>query len=103
MKSALHVTNGDSAAGTLVQTRLVERVLPWRDVLHDGPVPDVAEDELRRVRAAALAENDPHEQDRIRSWLEQRDGELAANADGRYVLWFEADLYDQLQLVQVLS
>jgi hypothetical protein len=33
----------------------------------------------------------------------ERDRELAANRDGEYVLWFEADLYDQLQIIQVLS
>ena len=56
MRAALHVTNGDSAAGTLRETTLVERVLPWRDALHEGPVPALPDNELRRVRAAFLAE-----------------------------------------------
>src|SRR5829696_3247012 len=29
-------------------------LLPWRDVLHEGPVPDLPPDELRRVRAEFL-------------------------------------------------
>jgi hypothetical protein len=37
--AALHVTNGDSAAGTLRATGVVQRIIPWRDALHDGPVP----------------------------------------------------------------
>ena len=37
--SPLHVTNGDSAANTLRQTALGGAVLPWQDVLHEGPVP----------------------------------------------------------------
>jgi hypothetical protein len=62
-------------------------------------VPDA---ELRRVRATFLAD-DPVERDAVLAWLEQRDAELAAGAGGDLVLWFEADLYDQLQLVQVLA
>lgn len=103
MREALHVTNGDSAAGTLLETTLVERVLPWRDALHEGAVPEVADDALRRIRATFLAGDVPAEAESIRRWLEERDSTLATNADGAFVLWFEADLYDQLQLVQVLA
>ncbi|HKB20032.1 MAG TPA: heavy metal-responsive transcriptional regulator, partial [Gaiellaceae bacterium] len=35
----LHVTNGESAGNTLRQTGLGGAVLPWQDVLHEGPVP----------------------------------------------------------------
>jgi hypothetical protein len=41
--------------------------------------------------------------DRVRAALEERDAALAAAADGGYALWFEADLYDQLQIVQILD
>jgi hypothetical protein len=33
----------------------------------------------------------------------QRDQALEAGRDGEYVLWFEADLYDQLQLTEILA
>jgi hypothetical protein len=97
------VTNGDSAADTLLETTLVERVLSWRDALHEGPVPAVPDDELRRIRAEFLAEDEPSDREPIRRWLEERDRMLAASGDREYVLWFEADLYDQLQLIQVLA
>ena len=42
----LHVTNGESAGNTLRQTGLGGAVLPWQDVLHDGPVPDIGRAEL---------------------------------------------------------
>ena len=35
--------------------------------------------------------------------FEERDRALAANRGGEYVLWFEADLYDQLQIAQILA
>ena len=92
---ALHVTNGDSAAARL--RPLVGDSLPWRDVLHEGPVPATGDAELRRVRAGFLGV------ERALPELEARDAALAAHRDGRYVLWFEADLYDQLQLAQILA
>ena len=47
MTAALHVVNGDC---TDVQgTGLAERILVWFDVLHEGPVPDVGDDEFRRI------------------------------------------------------
>jgi hypothetical protein len=101
--AALHVTNGDSAAGTLRRTRLGGRVLPWRDALHAGPVPAVGHRELRRVRAGFLAGEDPTGRGRLLRWLGHRDRTLSANRDGEYLLWFEADLYDQLQLAQIVA
>jgi Domain of unknown function (DUF1835) len=102
MRQALHVTNGDSAAATLLETTLVERVLAWRDALHLGPVPPVPDHELHRIRATFLADDVPADREPITRWLEERDFTLAENGEDEFVLWFEADLYDQLQLIQVL-
>jgi hypothetical protein len=103
LAAALHVTNGDSAAGILRRTGLEADVLPWRDALHDGPVPAVGDSELRRVRAEFLAGEDPADREELLRWLEHRDRTLAEGRDGDYLLWFEADLYDQLQLAQILA
>ena len=73
----------------------------WRDVLHEGPVPDVPDDELREVRARFLS--GAGADDIARRGFQERDAALAAARDGEYVLWFEADLYDQLQLAQILD
>jgi hypothetical protein len=101
MQAALHVSNGDST--DLPGTGLASRVLYWRDSLHEGPVPDVAPEDLRRVRAAFLV--GAHVDDRAEGCdlFAERDRILAANRDGEYVLWFEADLYDQLQIIQILA
>ena len=101
MAEALHVSNGD--ATDVPGTGLARRVIYWRDVLHEGPVPDVAPDELRHVRAGYLASH--YNADRagtIRQFTE-RDQAVEANRDGQYVLWFEADLYDQLQIAEILA
>jgi hypothetical protein len=100
---ALHVTNGDSTAQTLRAAALVQRLVVWRDVLHEGPVPAVDDARLRSVRAAFLAGDDDGARAGIERELADRDRALAAGRQGEYVLWFEADLYDQLQLAQILA
>ena len=99
----LHVTNGDSAAAAIARAGVGGRVLAWRDVLHEGPVPSLlADDELRETRARFLAGRGWATLHVARAELAERDRALAA-ADGEVVLWFEHDLSDQLQLIQVLD
>ena len=103
--SPLHVTNGDSAGNTLRQTALGGAVLPWQDVLHEGPVPAGPRRELLQARAAFLSACGWGSRRSILASLEDRDRQLVqALKDGQQVvLWFEHDLYDQLQLVDVLA
>src|SRR5215210_4771094 len=101
----LHVTNGDCTTELLADTGLEGDLLAWRDVLHDGPVPAVGREELRAVRAAFLAGQGWTDELTAREDLRGRDERLAqALAGGEpVVLWFEHDLYDQLQLLQILA
>jgi hypothetical protein len=103
--SLLHVTNGESAGNTLRQTSLGGAVLSWQDVLHEGPVPAGARPELLRTRAAFLSGCGWGSTQAIMSALQRRDRTLlGALRDRRHVvLWFEHDLYDQLQLVDALA
>jgi hypothetical protein len=101
----LHITNGDSAAGTMNEARIIGDILPWRDVLHDGPLPpNLSLREMSRVRAKFLTELGwAGDRDLGREFF-ARDSvvEQYADYDG-VVLWFEWDLYDQLQLLQLLD
>ncbi|HZR95598.1 MAG TPA: MerR family transcriptional regulator [Gaiellaceae bacterium] len=103
--SLLHVTNGESAGNTLRQTAIGGAVLSWQDVLHEGPVPSEPRGELLRRRARFLAECGWGRQQPILAALERRDRQvLDALRDGlQVVLWFEHDLFDQLQLVDALA
>ncbi len=80
-------------------------ILPWRDVLHEGPVPDGLQDhELRAVRARFLADRGFGNYEQILSEFVERDALLSEFLEyEEIVLWFEHDLYDQLQLLQVLA
>jgi hypothetical protein len=97
---ALHVTNGDSVVETLRETSLGGEIIAWQDVLHEGPLSDDPR-ESRELRSHFLSEHGWGEREAIHAKLEERDRTLAAAA--HVVLWFEHDLYDQLQLLQILS
>ena len=76
----------------------------WADALHDGPVPDVPDDELVRVRARFIASGldvtpEAVEAD-LRHWRAVVDDHAGYD---ELVLWFEHDLFDQLNLIQLLS
>ena len=87
--------------GALSAAGVPGTIMAWDDVLHDGPVPGgLAAPKLARVRARFLAGDEAPAP--IEARLLERDERLAG-ASGRVVLWFEHDLYDQLQLIQVLD
>ena len=101
-----HITNGDCALAALTRAGIPqEDVLPWRDVLHEGPVPaGLTLDELSSVRAAFIARCGWGDLDTLREEFRLRDCRLAGlQAQDEAVLWFESDLYDQLQLIQLLD
>jgi len=105
MADELVITNGDAAAERLVKSGYAKRVLAWRDILHEGPVPLVADlAALSAIRAEFVQERGwtaGHDMPKV---LGARDATLARHGEfERISLWFEHDLYDQLQLLQILD
>ena len=100
----LHVTNGDCAVSVLSQV-FKEAILPWRDTLHEGPVhAGIPLEDLSRRRAAFIAQAGWAPHVRVRETFIQRDAALlSVMQHEEVVLWFEHDLYDQLQLIQLLD
>jgi hypothetical protein len=98
----LHITNGDSAAGTLREF-ISDPVVVTCDVLHEGPAPLTASiEEWYDARAAFIASRD-YDAAGVKRSLSAMD---TAIADGRYdevLLWFEHDLFDQLLLIRALD
>ncbi len=101
----LHVTNGSVVVTRLHDLGLPGRVLPWDDVLHEGPVrAGLDHAALRGERAAYLSAAGFDSAETIERGLTARDVALAAaNDEDEVVLWFEHDLYDQLHLLQILD
>lgn len=100
----LIVTNGDGAAGRLRAAGIAGHLLPWQDMLHDGPVPaSTLLDEVSDARAEFLAEALGRPFGDVRADFAHRDAQIDVHGAYREVeLWFEHDLYDQLQLIQLL-
>ncbi len=100
----LIITNGDSAAELLRLAGRREAILPWRDVLHEGPITATDLAACTRVRVAYLARRFRLAVAEVEAEFAARDAVMAAQAEFADIeLWFEHDLYDQLQLIQILS
>jgi hypothetical protein len=101
----LHVTNGDVVAGLIRDARLPGTIVPWQDALHEGPVPaKLSHEELRDMRARFIEACGWAPYEAVYGSFAERDRALAAvQGTEEVVLWFERDLYDQLQLIQILD
>ncbi|HLA14531.1 MAG TPA: DUF1835 domain-containing protein, partial [Gemmatimonadaceae bacterium] len=105
MKTRLNITNGESAVSKLRQAGVQGEIIPWQDVLHEGPVnASLSLHDLSELRALFIAERGWDDFAHVSGSFDQRDRTLA-NLDrfDEIVLWFEDDLYDQLQLLQLLD
>ncbi len=103
--ASLHITNGDSVVYTFKKAGILGTHLPWRDALHEGPVPGhLRLEECSRVRGAYLGSRGHGKPIRVLRDFEARDAVVRrAAAFDEVVLWFEHDLYDQLQILQILD
>ena len=105
MARILNITNGDSAVHLMREASIPGEYLPWRDVLHEGPVQaDLSLQQLSNRRARFIAERGWMDLVSLEQDFAERDQTLIHCADyDQVVLWFEHDLYDQLQIVQILD
>ena len=100
----LHVANGTSTTDTIHEAGIPGSTSIWADPLHEGPVPGLLSDEqLLDVRARHLASAGIDAADTIaelRRWRQAIDDRASYD---ELVLWFEHDLFDQLNLIQLLG
>jgi hypothetical protein len=103
LKDVLHVANGHATMRLIELSGVPGRTMVWCDPLHDGPVPGgVSDDELVRVRAAFLAAS-ADDVDGVVADLRHWRGAIDQQDYGELVLWYEHDLFDQLNLIQILA
>jgi hypothetical protein len=98
----LHVANGTSTTGTIQQAGIPGRTSVWADPLHEGPVPGhVTDEQLLDVRARHLAGDVSVAETivELRRWRQVIDDHASYD---ELVLWYEHDLFDQLNLIQLL-
>jgi hypothetical protein len=101
----LHVTNGTATTGIIKDARIPGTLSEWGDPLYEGPVPEAATDEeLVQIRAKFLADGVRWTVDDVvaglTGWRTTIDD---VDAYDELVLWYEHDLFDQLNLIQLLT
>ena len=101
----LHIHNGDSAAETAKRSDLPGEHLAWREALVCGPAPGgLSEVEFRRVRAKHLADAYGVSFEKCENELYEQEEVLARFYDHEeVVLWFECDLFCEIQLIYLLD
>jgi hypothetical protein len=101
----LHVANGCSTTDLIERAEMAGKTSIWADPLYDGPVPSgLSDTELLDLRARHLAGPpwpaavDPAND--LRRWRTVIENNSSYD---ELVLWFEHDLFDQLNLIQLLA
>lgn len=101
----LHVANGTSTTMTIEAAGIPGTCSIWADPLYEGPVPgDISDEALIDVRAQYLGGSHPgRKPDPVNDMREWRSIIARHDAYDELVLWYEHDLFDQLNLAQLLT
>jgi hypothetical protein len=99
----LHVANGTSTTGLIAAAGIPGTLSVWCDPLYEGPVPaGLGDGEMLHVRARFLS-GPEHPQSEVASDLQRWRSVISDGAYDELVLWYEHDLFDQLNLIQLLT
>ena len=102
----LHLANGTATTDLIERAAIPGNTSIWADPLHDGPVPGALDESgLRAVRARYISEMATDvSYDDVHAALVSWEAAIPQSAAcDELVLWFEHDLFDQLNLVHLLD
>jgi hypothetical protein len=101
----LHIHNGDSTANTARQSTIPGEHFAFREAMIAGPTPAGLSDvDWRKLRAAHLsAAYGGAREDSEQDLLRQEETLSSCTAHEEVVLWFEHDLFCQLNLIYLLN
>ena len=101
----LHITDGESVAGTLRQSAIPGRVSVYGDLMYEGPAPAGLDAQAwRETRARFIATVGPATYDKARTCIEAFEATLAAYTQhDEVVIWLDNKLSNQLILIKVLD
>jgi hypothetical protein len=105
----LHITDGESVAGTLREAAIPGSVAIYGDLLYEGPAPaglnaGLDADAWRDIRARFMAESGYTTLEQAQQYLKACDDALAAFPQHEeVVIWLDYRLSDQLILIKVLD
>lgn len=104
MSDILHILNGDSTRYIIEQTEITGDICVWRDVLSDGPTaPDVGSAAFWDIRAEYMANAFEISPEEFREKAQKEFEKIEAFSDYKeVVLWFEYDLFCQINMLAIL-
>lgn len=104
-KSAtLHIANKPKTLELIASAGIPGDGLAWQDPLYEGPILSESVETLSEIRARYLSDNQWGNYYGIRARFRERDATLRNFRHyDQVVLWFDHDLLDQLQLLQILN
>ena len=101
-----HLANGTATTDLIARAAIPGDTSIWADPLHNGPVPGTLDESaLRAVRARYISEMALDvSYDDVHAALVSSEAAIPRSAAcDELVLWFEHDLFDQLNLVHLLD
>ena len=105
MNKVLNIVSGQAVIDRVKGAGVQGTFLPWQDFLHEGPVPEnLSLEALSKIRAKYISNKGLGSFQEINQSFKERNSSL--NSFKKYnkiILWFESDLYDQLQFIQILD
>jgi hypothetical protein len=101
----LHITDGESVAGTLRESAIPGNVSTYGDMMYEGPAPAGLDAEAwLDTRARFMAEADYCSLEEARQYLKGSETTLASfSQHDEVVIWLDHRLSDQLILIKVLD
>jgi Domain of unknown function (DUF1835) len=101
----LHIHNGDSTAGTLKEFGFPGEHKAFQEVLMEGPTAgSLSPDEFLQTRARFLAEAYELKLDKAERDLREQESWLRESSEhDETILWFEHDLFCQVNLIYLLD
>lgn len=101
----LHILNGDSTLSTFEKANIPGEVIVWREILSEGPVlPDINSAEFWRERENFICSEYNDTNERYKKIVIDELNKLNnINKFDEVVLWFEHDLFCQVNLIFLLN
>jgi hypothetical protein len=101
----LHIVNGESTAATLKHTEIKGEIFSFKDTLINGPAPATQNrSEWRGVRVQHLTDTYGLKRNECEEEFQRQEAALASAVEhDEVLLWFEHDLFCQLNLLYLLD
>ncbi|MEM6344344.1 MAG: hypothetical protein AAF927_10715 [Bacteroidota bacterium] len=105
MSQTLHILNGDATRPQFERSAIAGNIMIWREMLVEGPAlyPVLTEDWFETRRDFINQAYKPEDHDQVNSMRNEFEKLLDLSGFDEIVLWFEYDLFCQVNMIAALS